>query len=147
MRGIREARAAWGGCRRAAAGQFIRFSVVGGINTVLDFGVYLGLTRGLSFFRTHFLAAAATSFSLAVLSSFLLNTFWTFRAGGDGWHRRAPRFFAVALTGAGLNLIILYGLVVGGLYDVAAKLVATAVVLVWNFTAQRRWTFKVGSGG
>jgi len=121
--------------------QFVKFCIAGSINTALDFVVYFSLTRGTEFFGRHFVAAAVISFSLAVMSSFLLNTFWTFRAGSDGWRRRAPKFFTVAAVGVVLNALILKGLVSWGLYDLFAKVIAIGVVLFWNFTAQKKWTF------
>lgn len=127
---------------RREARQFVKFCMVGSFNTALDFAVYYCLTRGTSFFGRHFVAAAVISFSIAVVSSFVLNTFWTFRAGGDGWRSRAPKFFAVAAVGVALNASIIKGLVDMGMFDLWAKVVAIGIVLFWNFTAQKKWTFK-----
>lgn len=131
----------FGLAKRRDARQFVKFCVVGSFNTALDFSVYYCLTRGIPFFGEHFVVAAVISFSIAVMSSFLLNTFWTFRAGGDGWRRRAPKFFAVAAVGVALNASIIKGLVDIGMFDLWAKVVAIGIVLFWNFTAQKKWTF------
>ena len=127
---------------RRGVRQLVKFCLVGGFNTALDFGIYFGLTRTWPFFAHHYLMAATASFSVAVVSSFLLNTFWTFRAAEGAWQRRAPRFFAVALVGVSLNAGIIFLLVEGGLHDMLAKIAATGIVLMWNFTAQKFWTFK-----
>jgi len=130
------------GRRHALARQFVKFSVVGGIVTAIDFGVYVALTRGTAFFGRHLLTSAAIAFSVALTSSFILNTFWTFRAGRGRWLSRAPRFFAVGLIGIAINMAILSLLISGGMYDLLAKVFAILVSLVWNFTGQRRLTFR-----
>jgi len=129
--------------RRSDIGQFLRFSAVGTANFFLDYLVYIGLTRGFAFWGRHIVLATTASFIAGVTSSFFLNTFWTFRRGSAGWHRRAGKFFAVATGGLALNALILYVLTGLGVYDLLAKLAATAIVLVWNFYFQKKWTFRL----
>lgn len=129
--------------RRQTVGQFLRFSAVGTANFFLDYLVYIGLTRGFVFWGGHIIMAATVSFIAAVISSFFLNTFWTFRGASAGWHRRAGKFLAVAVGGLALNALILFSLTELGIYDLVAKLVATAMVLVWNFQLQKKWTFQL----
>jgi putative flippase GtrA len=128
--------------RKRLAVQFIKFAAVGAFNTVLDFGVYLWLTRSYPFWGDHIVGAATVSFVLAATSSFLLNNFWTFRQDAAGWHRRLPKFFAVALGGLLWNAAILHLLTSLGVHDIISKLVATGIVLMWNFTLQKKWTFR-----
>ncbi|HTK05125.1 MAG TPA: GtrA family protein [Candidatus Eisenbacteria bacterium] len=128
--------------RKRLAVQFIKFAAVGAFNTVLDFGVYLWLTRSYPFWGAHIIAAATVSFVLAATSSFILNNFWTFRQDLAGCRRRAPKFFAVAVGGLLWNAAILHLLTTFGVHDIIAKLFATGVVLMWNFTLQKKWTFR-----
>ncbi len=44
--------------RGETAGQFVRFAAVGAINTVVDFGVYVVLTRSSVFWGSHLVLAA-----------------------------------------------------------------------------------------
>lgn len=135
----------WAWRERRALRQFVKFCIVGGINTVVDFGAYYLLTRRVAFFAPdggHYLLAATMTFALAVVSSFCLNTFWTFRAGGPGWHRRAPQFVAVALVGMGLNDLIMLIVVEAGGHDMLGKALAAGLVIFWNFLAQKYWTFR-----
>lgn len=128
---------------RRTAGQFLRFSIVGTINFFLDYAVYIGLTRCFGFWGRHIVLATTVSFIAAVLSSFFLNTFWTFRCDAAGWQKRIWKFFAVATGGLALNALILFALTGLGVYDLLAKLAATAIVLVWNFFLQKKWTFRL----
>lgn len=128
--------------RRRLAAQFVRFAAVGAFNTVLDFGVYLWLTRSYPYWSSRIVGAATVSFVLAATSSFLLNNFWTFRQDAKGWHRRLPKFFVVAVGGLLWNAAILHLLTTAGVHDIVAKLCATGIVLLWNFTLQKTWTFR-----
>jgi putative flippase GtrA len=40
------------------------------------------------------------------------------------------------------NALLLFVLVTLGTFDLYAKAIATAVVLFWNFTMQKMWTFR-----
>jgi putative flippase GtrA len=128
--------------RRALAGQFFRFSVVGAITTAFDLSVYVAITRLTAWGEAHLASSAAASFSMAAVLSLFLNNFWTFGRGLDGITRRAPKFFAVAVVGAVWNVVSLLFLTRAGVHDVLAKAIATVFVVLWNFSMQKRWTFK-----
>lgn len=127
---------------RETVAQFVRFSLVGAFNTGLDFSVYLFLTRTFAFWGEHPVRASATSFCVGVISSFILNNFWTFGFSGQRWHARIVKFATVATVGLSLNSLIMYALVHAGTYDVLAKATATVTVVLWNFTMQKTWTFR-----
>jgi putative flippase GtrA len=120
--------------------QFVRFSIVGATNTLLDFCIYLLLTRGFPFWSEHVVGAASVSFCFGVTSSFILNSLWTFGGQHFKW-TRCVKFFCVALGGLAWNALIIHILIQFGTHDIIAKLLATATVLMWNFTLQKRWTF------
>lgn len=121
--------------------QFIKFAVVGTINTVLDFSVYLGLTRWL---HLHYLIANLLAFTLAASSSFFLNKYWTFRDNRqDGLTFQYLKFLTVSLVGAALTELTLFALVhFAGIHDLFGKIMAIAVVTFWNFYTNKHWTFR-----
>jgi len=127
--------------RRVTAVQFAKFFIIGGINTVVDFGIYVALTRLFDFWSRHIVWAATVSFTVAVFSSYLMNTRWTFSQRQLDW-RRTMKFYVVATGGLGWNALIIYLLTNVGLYDIFAKIIATGLVLIWNFTLQKKWTFR-----
>jgi putative flippase GtrA len=127
---------------REMVAQFVRFGVVGAFNTALDFSIYVALTRGSAWWGRHILLAASVSFSCGVVSSFLLNNFWTFRKDARAWHRRSAKFLVVALAALAWNNAILFVLTRLGMHDILAKLFATGVVTGWNFAMHRTWTFR-----
>lgn len=126
--------------RRPVVRQFVKFALVGASNTVLDFGTYLVLTRILG---VHFLIANVFAFLFAASWSYFWNRRWTFRSNDPRIHRQYVKFLIVATIGLGLTTIILYTLVEHAtLPDIPAKVVSVAAVLIWNFLANRFWTFK-----
>lgn len=128
--------------RRPTFRQFVKFGIVGACNTVLDFAVYLALTRTSAFWGEHIIMAATVSFLVAVASSFFFNNFWTFRRDANDLSSRSIKFLIVATGGLCWNALILGLLTRAGMYDIIAKLIATGMVLAWNFTMQKRWTFR-----
>ena len=123
-------------------GQFIRFSVVGLINTLIDFLVYFGLTRTISWFGEHYLIANALSFAAASTNSFFLNKHWTFdnqKKGGGQYFK----FIAVVAFTLMLSEVVLFFLVNRlGIYDLFAKILVLIVSVVSNFLLSKLLVFK-----
>jgi len=123
-------------------GQFIRFSVVGLINTLIDFLVYFGLTRAISWFGEYYLAANALSFVAASTNSFFLNKNWTF---GNQKKDRGQYFKFIAVVAFTLLLseVVLFFLVNRlGIYDLFAKILVLIVSVVSNFFLSKFMVFK-----
>ncbi len=127
--------------------RFIKFSIVGAIGAVIDFAL-LNLMTG--FFGWGILWANTLSVSVAIVSNFTWNRLWTFPESRSRKKRKQlPQFFIVNLVGLLIN-----NLIVVGLYTLMfphfgevlsrniAKAVAIGVVLLWNFGANRLWTYR-----
>ena len=126
--------------------RFLRFAVVGTIGAIIDFGTLNILHL---YFHLPVLLANACSFTLAVLSNFTWNRYWTYpdsRAKPFGG--QLVQFFIVNLAGLLINTLVLAGLLgmttnlFGRLGYNVAKAVATVVVLFWNFFINRYWTYN-----
>lgn len=129
--------------RHRVARQFIKFAMVGVLNTVVDFGVY---AAGIFWLDLHYLVANIFAFLAAASNSYLLNRRWTFRSQDPRWHRQATKYFIVLAIGFGLNELFLYLLVEHGqLGKFMGKAIAVAIVLFWNFGANKLWTFSATS--
>lgn len=119
-------------------GQFIRFAGVGGVCTGLQ---YLILMLLVALLDIHPVIASSAGYVLSALLNYQLNRVYTFQSGAAHLHA-LPRFFAIALVGLVLNAAVLGFMVsVFNLYYMLGQVVATAVTLVWNFIANRTWTF------
>jgi len=88
---------------------------------------------------------------LAILNSYYWNRRWTFRVDkAHGHGEMISKFFVVALIGMVLNVVV--GTTINRLLHIdaearwaGASLIATAVVVFWNFTGQKLWTFRKAS--
>ena len=128
--------------------RFGRFAAVGVVGTAVDFGLLVAL-RELLGFPT--LLANCLSYAAGIVNNFVLNRLWTYP---DSRRKVAlvqlAQFAAVSMGGLILNSGIVAGMElllrsVDGLQEhgyLLAKGVATAVTLVWNFLANRIWTFN-----
>lgn len=123
--------------------QFIKFGLVGFLNTLID---YILFTAFFYLLDIHYLYANAMSFTIAVTNSYLLNRRWTFRSDNPNWRAEAAKFLTVNIIGLGLSEIILFILVEHfQMYQLLAKAMAIVVVLFWNFTGTRFWAFRKGT--
>lgn len=125
---------------RRLLGQFATFSAVGAAAAVGHYGVYIGLVAGAG---ADPVPATMAGFVLGAAMSYALNYRFTFRSAKR--HREAlMKFLAVAGVGFLLNSLIV-GVLTGpaAMHYLLAQVIATGSVLVWNFGANRLWTFAV----
>lgn len=125
--------------------EFIKYCLIGVTNAVLDYSVYLGLTRFFDYWRDNFLAANLIAVFLANLSSFFLNKYFTFQNRSKRIFRQYMKFITVSLIYLGIVQAVMFiGVDYFGLYDIWAKVIASGVGLVWNFFANKHWSFRPG---
>jgi putative flippase GtrA len=120
--------------------QFFKFCLIGFLNTLVDFAVYLFFSRiiGLYFFYANLL-----SVFIAMSSSFVLNKYWTFKNHDQAVKKQYLMFLLVNTVYFILNNAIVFGLVhYFNAWDVLAKIIAIMIGLFWNFGANKYWTFK-----
>ena len=137
--------------------QFLKFAVVGVLNTVVDFLVFqlLNLTLGWMYM------AQVIGYSAGVLNSYFWNSRWTFRKEHKRSAREAASFLVVNLVSLGVSLGVLWacknllgitdawvagwvpawlgGFVKG---DTVAKLIATPCAIVVNFIGNKLFVFR-----
>jgi putative flippase GtrA len=122
--------------------EFIRFCVVGVLNTVIDMGLLALLTRLAGFDP---LIANVISFTTGAANSFLLNKYWTFGVGGRGREMatQATRFAVITilvfLIHEGMLFLLHTKL---GWLDLLVKALAIGVGVVVGFVGNKWWTFR-----
>jgi len=126
--------------------RFLKFSVVGVIGAIVDFGVLniLHLVFGMPV-----ILANIFSFTLAVLSNFMWNRYWTYpESRSKPVVGQLGQFFVVNIAGLAINTFVLWSLlgITTQLFNTygynVAKAIATGVVLFWNFFINRYWTYS-----
>ena len=137
---------------RRGVQQFIKFCVIGFSSMLIDVGISGYLTYQKSWI---WWVAKTLSFSIAVTNGYVWNSMWTFRGMGAGRrHELYAKFVAVNLVGYVLNLGLMKAMFIAFTGQLIQKttpdrthwLVATAfavaVVSLWNFLANKLWTFR-----
>jgi len=125
---------------RRGVRQFVKFGIVGASSTIIDWGIYLILTR---FFNLLYLMAKILSFSVAVFNSYHWNRRWTFRSDDPQKLRQFIKFLIISIVGVVLNASIMYLAVEHFQWpDIYGLVFATGIVMFWNFSANKFYTFK-----
>lgn len=148
----------WIASNRKEIVRFLKFAVVGVIGAVVDFGILYLMHRVVGL---PIVPANTISFTCAVLSNFTWNRYWTYPdSRSKPLSAQLGQFFVVNIIGWAINTGILTllkdpltGVAAGMLpalsaqtaYTIgynSAKVVATGVVMFWNFFVNRVWTYN-----
>ncbi len=126
---------------------FLKYATVGVLGTIIDVGslalmvTISGIDPTSSSIMYVFVTAA---FLLAVINNFFLNRAWTFglKEKKNG-KRQFVKFLLTSLVGLLLtNLLMLVFVQVLLLWYIFGKLITSAIILSWNFLANKYWTFR-----
>ncbi len=139
-------------------GRFLRFMVVGSIGAVVDLGVFNILS---SLLGVPALIAQAISFSLAVVSNFIWNRFWTYPdSRNKPVASQLGQFVIVSVIGLTIRTLIFDRLEEGMIWAAGQVMpknfflsatvighnlsLATVIVIImlWNFFVNRYWTYN-----
>ncbi|MBE0479424.1 MAG: glycosyltransferase [Dehalococcoidia bacterium] len=129
------------------AKRFLKFCVVGATGFGVNFGGFWLLTRLANLYD---LWALIIALEVSILSNYTLNHLWTFRDKSTGGKRaffvRAVKFNLVSAGAIAIYYAIYIPLTrFAGVYDLLALFLAILVGLVWNFSVNFVWTWKVRS--
>jgi putative flippase GtrA len=118
------------------AGQLIKFGIVGVISTALDYGLMVLFTEGFGIF---YLLSSTLSYAISLIFNYFASMKFVFRSREDmGRLREFVTFTLLCLMGMGLNQLILWLIVEKcGIYYMISKILATVVVMVWNFVTRK----------
>lgn len=133
--------------------QFIKFGLIGGFNTLVDFGILNALMYITKIYKGNGLILLnIVSFSVAVINSYFLNKYWAFKDKSSvDREKQFVSFLAVSIVGVVINTLVLrvvstnidpmFGLN-QQIWTNIGKLLATGVSLVWNFIGYKFFVFK-----
>jgi len=137
--------------------RFYKFAAVGAIGAAIDFSLFNIFTSGMGIPA---IVSSALSFIAAVFSNFIFNRYWTYPdSRSKPLARQAIQFILISLVGMIIRLI-LFALLETALINMAAQFLpnigltptfighnttlafSILVVLMWNFIANRFWTYN-----
>jgi putative flippase GtrA len=129
-------------CRYPWTKQFIKFSIAGGTCMVLDFLIYIGLTRLFSFWANHNVWANFLSVCISATVNFVWNKNWTFRASRNVTAQYF-KFWVVVWGGLVVYQALFYVFVDQlHFFDLLGKAIAAAIVWILRFIFNKFWSFK-----
>lgn len=121
--------------------QFLKFGVVGVIATLIDYGILMVLSQLCG---VDPVLAGGISFVVSLVFNYLASMKFVFARKEEMSRRKEFAIFVVlSLIGLAINQVIMW-LGVSALGDdalavTASKIVATAVVMIWNFVSRKKW--------
>ena len=122
--------------------QFFRYLFVGGIATVVDWAILFALT---DFAKINHLISAIISFVAGLAANFILSKAIVF-SQNEARVKPIMEFISYALIGViGLGITELIMFLITNCMDyhyMLSKVVATAIVLGWNYLARKHLVYK-----
>ena len=121
--------------------QIIKFVIVGGIATIIDFVIFFLLHEIL---KINTLISNITSFSISVIYNYIASVKWVFDVDKDKNKKEQFIIFIVlSIIGLIINTIIVYICIdVIKMYSIIGKILATAIVMVFNFVTRKLFLEK-----
>ncbi|MCD6442257.1 GtrA family protein [bacterium] len=121
----------------------MKFILVGAISTLIDFVIYVFLTRFFAFWQAHYLWANFMAMIIASTVNFLFNRKWTFNGGRKKALHQYIRF-SIVLVGGLFAYQFLFGFFVAtlGWYDIIGKAIAAFIIMLIRFHLHKFWVFK-----
>ena len=129
--------------------QIFKFIIVGGISFIIDFVIYTVMCNIL---QIHYIIAGITGFIISVVANYILSMRFVFESKEDMRKDKEFVIFVVlSLIGMLINSVILYicidliyrywywlkEMISVKIMNVIAKIIATGIVMVYNFITRK----------
>ncbi len=122
--------------------QLIKFGLVGGIAFLIDYGIMVFLTE---VFKIPSLISAAISFTVSVIFNYIASVKWVFDVDKEknSKTKELVVFILLSIVGLGINELIMWIMDKKfGIYYMISKIVATIVVMCYNFITRKLFLEK-----
>ena len=115
--------------------QILKFGVVGGTAFLIDYGTFTILSQ---IFNIHYLIASIISFCISVIYNYILSIKWVFDVTKKQTSKEFIIFIVLSVIGLGINSLIMYISVdLMHIHEMISKIIATAIVMVYNFITRK----------
>ena len=116
--------------------QIIKFIIVGGTATIIDFFIFFIMHEICSF---NIIISNITSFTISLIYNYIISIIWVFDTDKEANQNKQ---FIIFLTFSLIGLLINTGIVyfctnVLNLYSMIGKVFATGIVMVFNFITRK----------
>ena len=122
--------------------QFFRYLFVGGIATIVDWGILFLLT---DFAHIYHLVSAVIAFIAGLITNFVLSKLLVFKANEARVNvvNEFISYAVIGVIGLGITELIMYILTdLNNVHYMISKIIATVIVLAWNYLARKMIIYK-----
>ena len=115
--------------------QILKFGIVGGLAFLIDYGLLYILTEYLNIY---YLISSVISFIVSLIFNYILSIKWVFDVTKKQTVKEITIFVVLSVMGLGINQVVMYvGSDLLKIHYMLTKLIATAIVMVWNFVTRK----------
>ena len=123
--------------------EMAKYSLVGNLANIIDFGLYIYLTRAFFFWRQHYLIANLFTMLIASTVRFTFHKHWTFRDTSQRIRRQYGKFILVMILGLGIDEAALFiSVEYLNFYDLLGKIVSMVVGTFIIYYLTKKWVFN-----
>ena len=126
--------------------QILKFGVVGGLAFIIDYGILIFLTE---VFHINYLISTTISFIVSVIFNYIMSIFWVFYVDENKNRTTVFSVFIIlSVIGLLLNDLFMWVFVDGmSIHYLIAKIIATLLVMIYNFITRKLFLEKRESNG
>lgn len=115
--------------------QIIKFGIVGGLAFVIDYSLLYILTE---FCGIYYFYSSIISFIVSLIFNYIASIKWVFDINKKQTLKDIIIFITLSVIGLGINQLVMYIMVeTMKVYYMISKIVATAIVMIWNFITRK----------
>ena len=115
--------------------QIIKFGVVGFTAFLIDYSLLYIFTE---YFGIYYLYSSIISFTVSLIYNYILSIKWVFDVTKKQTAKEITIFVILSIMGLGINQLVMYVMVEWlKIYYMITKIVATGIVMVWNFVTRK----------
>ena len=119
--------------------QFVKFTTVGLLGTLVHYAILIALVE---IFNISSVTATIWGSLAGAINNYIFNYYWTFSSSDNHWST-APKFFMIATLGMLLNALLMWIFNhFFGIWYLISQVLATLIVLVFNFIGNRLLIFN-----
>ena len=126
--------------------QILKFGVVGGLAFIIDYGILIFLTE---VFHINYLISTTISFIVSGIFNYIMSIFWVFDVDENKNRTTVFSVFIIlSVIGLLLNDLFMWVFVDGmSIHYLIAKIIATLLVMIYNFITRKLFLEKRESNG
>lgn len=126
--------------KRKTIKDFILYLVVGGVATLTEWIIFYLLEK----ISVYYMAATVIAYILSTFANWGAGRLLVFKVSKKSFIKEISEIYLAATVGLILNLTIMWVFVdLLNINDMLSKIIATAIVFVFNFTVRKKLIYKI----